>query len=55
LRSAGIQVEVKIVEYEYGRFNWALNLKDNKIGLREPRGEEGKSEEQLCPVMAATM
>jgi predicted enzyme related to lactoylglutathione lyase len=42
LRRAGVQVEDRVEEYEYGKFGWAFDLEGNKIELWEPRNEEGE-------------
>lgn len=39
LRAAGVQVEDRIEEYEYGRFGWAMDPDGNKIELWEPTDE----------------
>ena len=36
LRSAGVSVDDKVEEYEYGRFGWAMDLEGNRIELWEP-------------------
>lgn len=42
LRRAGVPVEERIEEYEYGRFGWIMDPEGNKIELWEPRNEEGQ-------------
>ena len=42
LRAAGVSVEDKIEEYEYGKFGWIIDPEGNKVELWEPRGEEGQ-------------
>jgi predicted enzyme related to lactoylglutathione lyase len=42
LRAAGIRVDDKIGEYEYGRFGWCYDPDGNKIELWQPLGEEGQ-------------
>jgi predicted enzyme related to lactoylglutathione lyase len=42
LCSAGVTVDDKIEEYEYGRFGWCFDPDGNKIELWEPLGEEGQ-------------
>lgn len=36
LREAGVQVEDKVEEYEYGRFGWAVDPEGNRFELWEP-------------------
>lgn len=38
LRAAGVTVDDKVEEYEYGRFGWAVDLEGNRIELWEPAG-----------------
>ena len=38
LRAAGVVVDDKIEESEYGRFGWASDPDGNRIELREPPG-----------------
>jgi catechol 2,3-dioxygenase-like lactoylglutathione lyase family enzyme len=38
LRAAGVTVDDKIEESEYGRFGWALDPDGNRIELWEPPG-----------------
>lgn len=40
LRQAGVRVEDRVEEYDYGRFAWVLDPEGNKIELWEPRGEQ---------------
>lgn len=40
LRQAGVRVEDRVEEYDYGRFGWVLDPEGNKIELWEPRGEQ---------------
>lgn len=42
LRAAGVKVEDKVEEYEYGRFGWIIDPEGNKVELWEPKGEEGQ-------------
>jgi predicted enzyme related to lactoylglutathione lyase len=37
LRAAGVQVESRIEEYDYGRFGWATDPEGNRFELWEPR------------------
>lgn len=37
LRAAGVQVEDRIEEYDYGRFGWATDPEGNRFELWEPR------------------
>lgn len=37
LRAAGVQVEDKVEEYDYGRFGWATDPEGNRFELWEPR------------------
>jgi predicted enzyme related to lactoylglutathione lyase len=37
LRSAGVKVEDRVEDYEYGRFGWATDLEGNRFELWEPR------------------
>jgi predicted enzyme related to lactoylglutathione lyase len=37
LRAAGVQVDDRIEEYEYGRFAWATDPEGNRFELWEPR------------------
>jgi predicted enzyme related to lactoylglutathione lyase len=38
LRAAGVQVDERIEEYDYGRFGWATDPEGNRLELWEPRG-----------------
>ena len=40
LRAAGVKVEEKIDESEYGRFGWVIDPEGNKIELWEPPREK---------------
>lgn len=42
LRAAGVRVDEKVEEYDYGKFGWIYDPDGNKIELWEPRGEEGQ-------------
>lgn len=42
LRAAGVKVDDKTEEYEYGRFGWCYDPDGNKIELWQPLGEEGQ-------------
>jgi predicted enzyme related to lactoylglutathione lyase len=37
LRAAGVQVDDKIEDYDYGRFGWATDPEGNRFELWEPR------------------
>jgi predicted enzyme related to lactoylglutathione lyase len=37
LRAAGVRVEDRVEEYEYGRFGWASDPEGNRFELWEPR------------------
>jgi predicted enzyme related to lactoylglutathione lyase len=37
LRAAGVQVEDRVEEYDYGRFGWAADPEGNRFELWEPR------------------
>lgn len=39
LRAAGVKVDDKVDDYEFGRFGWAMDPEGNRIELWEPRGE----------------
>jgi quinol monooxygenase YgiN/catechol 2,3-dioxygenase-like lactoylglutathione lyase family enzyme len=39
LRAAGVRVDEKIDDYDFGRFGWAMDPEGNRIELWEPRGE----------------
>ncbi len=39
LRAAGVRVDDKIEESEYGRFGWALDPDGNRLELWEPPGQ----------------
>lgn len=43
LRAAGVEVDDKIEEYEFGRFGWIMDPEGHRIELWEPpqRGETG--------------
>jgi predicted enzyme related to lactoylglutathione lyase len=41
LRAAGVQVEERVEEYEYGRFGWATDPEGNRFELWEPPGPKG--------------
>ena len=36
LRSAGVEVEERVVEHEYGRFGWATDTDGNRFELWQP-------------------
>ena len=36
LRSAGVEVDPRIEEYEYGRFAWFNDLEGNRVELWQP-------------------
>lgn len=36
LRNAGVQVDDRVEEYEYGRFGWVMDPEGNRIELWEP-------------------
>lgn len=36
LRAAGVEVDDKIEEYEYGRFGWVMDPEGNRVELWEP-------------------
>lgn len=38
LRAAGLEVEDRIEEYEYGRFGWLMDPEGTRIELWEPPG-----------------
>jgi predicted enzyme related to lactoylglutathione lyase len=38
LRDAGVEVDDKVVEEEYGRFGWAVDPEGNRFELWEPAG-----------------
>lgn len=38
LREAGVDVDDKVEEYEYGRFGWAMDPEGNRFELWEPAG-----------------
>lgn len=38
LRAAGVEVEDRVEEYEYGRFGWAVDPEGNRFELWEPPG-----------------
>ena len=37
LRSAGVQVDDRVEDYDNGRFGWAIDPEGNRLGLWEPR------------------
>jgi predicted enzyme related to lactoylglutathione lyase len=37
LRAAGVQVEDRVEEYDYGRFGWAIDPESNRFELWQPR------------------
>jgi len=37
LRGAGVTVDERVEEYEYGRFGWALDPEGNRFELWEPK------------------
>ena len=37
LRAAGVQVDDKVEEYDYGRFGWAADPEGNRFELWEPK------------------
>jgi len=39
LREAGVEVDVRVEQYEYGRFAWVMDPEGNRIELWEPAGE----------------
>lgn len=39
LRAAGVEVDDRVEEYEYGRFAWITDPEGNRIELWEPAGE----------------
>lgn len=39
LRAAGVEVDDRVEEYEYGRFGWATDLEGNRFELWEPAGD----------------
>ena len=41
LRGAGVTVDEKIEESEYGRFGWAMDPEGNRFELWEPPASEG--------------
>ncbi len=38
LRAAGVQVDDRLEEYDYGRFGWILDPEGNRVELWEPPG-----------------
>ena len=36
LRSAGVDVDARVEEHEYGRFGWAVDVEGNRFELWEP-------------------
>jgi predicted enzyme related to lactoylglutathione lyase len=38
LRAAGVTVDDKVEDYDYGRFGWAIDPEGNRFELWEPRG-----------------
>jgi predicted enzyme related to lactoylglutathione lyase len=38
LREAGVQVDDRVEDYDYGRFGWAVDPEGNRFELWEPRG-----------------
>jgi predicted enzyme related to lactoylglutathione lyase len=46
LRKAGVQVEDKIEDNQFGCFGWAFDPQGNMIELWQPRGEEGQGESE---------
>jgi predicted enzyme related to lactoylglutathione lyase len=38
LRAAGVQVDERVEDYDYGRFGWASDPEGNRFELWEPRG-----------------
>ena len=36
LRSAGVDVDVRVEEHEYGRFGWATDPEGNRFELWQP-------------------
>ena len=44
LRAAGVEVDEKVDETEFGRFGWAMDPEGNRIELWEPR-EEAESKD----------
>lgn len=39
LRAAGVEVDNRVEEYEYGRFGWARDPEGNRFELWEPAGD----------------
>jgi predicted enzyme related to lactoylglutathione lyase len=37
LRAAGVQVDDKVEEYDYGNFGWVMDPEGNRIELWEPK------------------
>jgi predicted enzyme related to lactoylglutathione lyase len=37
LRSAGVQVDDRVEDYDNGRFGWAIDPEGNRLELWEPR------------------
>lgn len=40
LKAAGVWVDEKIEDFEYGRFGWAMDPEGNRFELWEPKGED---------------
>lgn len=36
LRAAGVEVDERVEEHEYGRFGWAVDPEGNRVELRQP-------------------
>jgi predicted enzyme related to lactoylglutathione lyase len=43
LRAAGVQVDDKVEDYDYGRFGWATDPEGNRLELWQPKGETGRA------------
>ena len=46
LRAAGVAVDEKVEEYDYGRFGWATDPEGHRIELWEPPAESGAAAER---------
>jgi predicted enzyme related to lactoylglutathione lyase len=44
LRTAGVEVDARLDEYDYGRFGWAMDPDGQRIELWEPPDPEGTSD-----------
>lgn len=40
LRAAGVQVDDRVEDYDFGRFGWATDLEGNRFELWEPRSDK---------------